>query len=176
MPATNMNRSKDIVDAAKVEGRFLCFGHVERDVTLLANLLLVFGVASACLAGVGRAARNVRVALGSWFDALPDDLEADVIVSNPPYVAVGSADLEANVGEWEPDGALFAGVDGLDDYRVIVPGAIEYLRPHGWLVLEIGYDQGPAVSALLEQQGYQQIEVRQDLAKLNRVVLAQRPT
>ena len=133
-------------------------------------------VARANLAGVGRAARNVRVALGSWFDALPDDLEADVIVSNPPYVAVGSADLEANVGEWEPDGALFAGVDGLDDYRVIVPGAIEYLRPHGWLVLEIGYDQGPAVSALLEQQGYQQIEVRQDLAKLNRVVLAQRPT
>ncbi|MGK0276631.1 MAG: release factor glutamine methyltransferase [Ilumatobacter sp.] len=132
-------------------------------------------VARANLAGVGRAARNVRVALGNWFDALPDGLEADVIVSNPPYVAVGSVDLEANVGEWEPDGALFAGVDGLADYRVIVPGAIDYLRPDGWLVLEIGYDQGTAVSALLEQHGYREVEVRQDLAHLDRIVLGKRP-
>ena len=132
-------------------------------------------VARANLAGVGRAARNVRVALGNWFDALPDGLQADVIVSNPPYVAVGSVDLEANVGEWEPDGALFAGADGLDDYRVIVPGAINYLRPNGWLVLEIGYDQGTAVAALLEQQGYREVEVRQDLANLDRIVLAKRP-
>tara|TARA_R110002110_G_scaffold397482_1_gene612796 strand:- start:558 stop:1424 length:867 start_codon:yes stop_codon:yes gene_type:complete len=132
-------------------------------------------VARANLAGVGRAARNVRVALGNWFAALPDDLEADVIVSNPPYVAVGSVDLEANVGEWEPKGALFAGADGLNDYRVIVPGAIDYLQPDGWLVLEIGYDQGPAVSALCEQQGYRKIEVRRDFAKLDRIVLAKRP-
>ena len=132
-------------------------------------------VARANLAGVGRAARNVRVALGNWFTALPDDLEADVIVSNPPYVAVGSVDLETNVGEWEPKDALFAGADGLNDYRVIIPGAIDYLRPDGWLVLEIGYDQGSAVSALFEQQGYRKIEVRQDLAKLDRIVFAKRP-
>ncbi|MFT4617920.1 MAG: peptide chain release factor N(5)-glutamine methyltransferase [Acidimicrobiales bacterium] len=132
-------------------------------------------VARANLAGVGRAARNVRVALGNWFAALPDDLEADVIVSNPPYVAVGSVDLETNVGEWEPKDALFAGADGLNDYRVIIPGAIDYLRPDGWLVLEIGYDQGSAVSALFEQQGYRKIEVRQDLAKLDRIVFAKRP-
>jgi release factor glutamine methyltransferase len=132
-------------------------------------------VARANLAGVGRAARNVRVAFGNWFDALPGDLKADVIVSNPPYVAIGSIDLEENVGEWEPDGALFAGVDGLDDYRIVVPGAINYLQPNGWLVLEIGYDQGRAVSALLEQQGYREIEVRQDHANLDRIVLAKRP-
>jgi release factor glutamine methyltransferase len=132
-------------------------------------------VARANLAGVGRAARNVRVALGNWFAALPDDLEADVIVSNPPYVAVGSVDLETNVGEWEPKDALFAGADGLNDYRVIIPGAIDYLRPDGWLVLEIGYDQGSAVSALFEQQGYRKIEVRQDFAKLDRIVFAKRP-
>ena len=72
-------------------------------------------------------------------------------------------------------GALFAGADGLNDYRVIVPGAIDYLRPDGWLVLEIGYDQGPAVSALCEQQGYRKIEVRRDFAKLDRIVLAKRP-
>jgi release factor glutamine methyltransferase len=132
-------------------------------------------VARANLAGIGRAARNVRVAFGNWFDALPEDLKADVIVSNPPYVAVGSGDLEANVGEWEPDGALFAGADGLDDYRIIVPGAVNYLQPDGWLVLEIGYDQGRAVSALLEQQGYREIEVRLDLANLDRIALAKRP-
>ena len=70
-------------------------------------------VARANLAGIGPAAANVRVAHGSWFDALPDGTEFDVIVSNPPYVAVGSPDLEPDVGAWEPADALFAGHDGL---------------------------------------------------------------
>ena len=59
-------------------------------------------VARANLAGIGRSAQNVRIGHGSWFEALPDDLVADVIVSNPPYVADGSAELEQVVGEWEP--------------------------------------------------------------------------
>jgi methylase of polypeptide subunit release factors len=66
-----------------------------------------------------------------------------VIVSNPPYVAVGSSDLDPSVGDWEPSNALFAGTDGLDDIRTIAAGAPDRLRPGGVLVLEIGADQGP---------------------------------
>ena len=99
-------------------------------------------VARANLAGIGPAAANVRVAFGSWFEALPHGVQFDVIVANPPYVAVGSPDLDAAVGEWEPSSALFAGADGLDDIRILAAGAPDRLRPGGVLVLEIGADQG----------------------------------
>lgn len=132
-------------------------------------------VARANLAGIGPAATNVRVEHGSWFDPLPDGVEFDVIVSNPPYVAEGSPDLEPVVGEWEPSVALFAGADGLDHIRVIIAGAVARLRPQGWLVLEIGADQGPAVGELLRSAGYVDVEIRSDLAGHDRIALARRP-
>jgi release factor glutamine methyltransferase len=131
-------------------------------------------VARANLAGIGRAAQNVRIGLGSWFEGLPADLQADVIVSNPPYVAEGSVALEAIVGDWEPASALFAGAAGLDDIRVIVDGALRRLHPGGALVLEIGGDQGAAVSALLAGAGYVDVEIRPDLAGNDRIAIAHR--
>src|SRR5690606_5475776 len=101
-------------------------------------------VARANLAGIGRAARNVRVGHGDWFAALPAGATFDVIVSNPPYVADESPLLDASVAAWEPAVALFAGRDGLDALRAIIGGAPAHLAPDGWLVLEIGSDQGPA--------------------------------
>lgn len=133
-------------------------------------------VARANLAGIGPAATNVRVAHGSWFDPLPDDVEFDVIVSNPPYVAEGSPDLEPSVGDWEPVEALFAGTDGLADIRVIIGGAAARLRPSGWLVLEIGADQGASVGDLLCAAGYVDVEIRSDLAGRDRIALARRPS
>mgnify|MGYP001550679537 FL=1 len=132
-------------------------------------------VARANIAGIGPAGANVRVALGSWFDALPTDVTADVIVANPPYVAADSPDLAAEVGEWEPHGALFAGPDGLDDIRRIVDGAGDRLAPGGWLVLEIGSDQGAAVGDLLRSAGYIDVEIRPDLAGHDRIALARSP-
>lgn len=132
-------------------------------------------VARANIAGIGPAGANVRVALGSWFDALPVDVTADVVVANPPYVAVDSPDLAAEVGAWEPHGALFAGVDGLDDIRRIVADAGARLRSGGWLVLEIGADQGAAVGALLDDAGYVDVEIRPDLAGHDRIALARSP-
>ena len=133
-------------------------------------------VARANLAGIGPAAANVRVAHGSWFDALPDGAEFDVIVSNPPYVAVGSPDLEPDVGAWEPADALFAGDDGLDDIRVLAAGAPERLRPGGVLVLEIGADQGPAVDDILRGAALVDIEIRKDLSDRDRIAIARRST
>ena len=131
-------------------------------------------VARANIAGLGRAGVNVRVAHGSWFDALPVDLRFDVIVSNPPYVADGSIELDVAVGDWEPHRALFAGPDGLDDIRLIVADAWTRLRCGGWLVVEIGSDQGRSVVALLAACGYTDVEVRRDLAGHDRIALGRR--
>ena len=133
-------------------------------------------VARSNLAGLGRAAVNVTVAEGSWFDALPDDIRFDVIVSNPPYVADASVDIEHIVSDWEPAAALFAGADGLDDLRTIIDGAPRRLRPHGWLVLEHGHDQGAAVRELMATAGLVDTETRLDPAGLDRVSLGRRPS
>ena len=132
-------------------------------------------VARANLAGIGRAASNVRIGAGSWFEALPAGQSFDLIVSNPPYVAAGSPDLAPEVLDWEPTRALLSGADGLDDIRLIVAGAPDWLSPDGWLVLEIGADQGSTVADLLAATGYRDVEIRPDLAGRDRVAVGRRP-
>jgi release factor glutamine methyltransferase len=134
-------------------------------------------VARANLAGLGRSGANVRVVEGDWFDALPADLggRVDIVVSNPPYIALGDPEIDRTVVDWEPAVALFAGDDGLDAVRAIAAGATSWLRPGGWLVLEIGYRQGDAVVDLLVAEGLDQAAVLPDPAGRPRVARAQRP-
>ena len=131
-------------------------------------------VARANVAAVGRGAANVRIAQGSWFDALPDELRGrvNVIVSNPPYVADDDPEVEESVREWEPAGALFAGSDGLRDIEVIVQGASEWLAPGGALIVEIGHRQGDAVTALARAVGFHDVEIEADLAHRPRFLRA----
>jgi release factor glutamine methyltransferase len=133
-------------------------------------------VASANLAGIGRNAQSVRIVQGSWFLALPSDLRGrlDLVVANPPYIALDDPDVEAHVAEWEPHLALFGGVDGLRDIRVLVADAAAWLRPGGYLVLEIGADQGAAVIELLNKAGLADAEIRSDLAGRDRIAVARR--
>jgi release factor glutamine methyltransferase len=134
-------------------------------------------VARANLAGLGRPAVNVRLAEGSWYEALPDELrgQLDLVVSNPPYVADNDPLLEPDVREWEPAAALFAGTDGLDAVRAVAEGATTWLRPGGWLVVEIGADHGEAARALATGAGLDAVEVKQDLAGRDRVLVARCP-
>jgi release factor glutamine methyltransferase len=132
-------------------------------------------VARANLAGIGRRAANVRIAAGSWFDALPAGTVVDVAVSNPPYVATDSPELDQAVRRWEPAHAVFAGADGLVSIRRLVADAPRFIRPGGWLVLEIGADQGPAVEELLRATGFADVEIRPDLAGRDRVAVARHP-
>jgi release factor glutamine methyltransferase len=132
-------------------------------------------VARANLAGIGPAATNVRVAHGSWFDALPEGEAFDVVVANPPYVALGSPDLDERVAEWEPAAALFSGDDGLDDIRTIVAEAPSRLRAGGSLVLEIGADQGTAVASIMRDAGFVDVEIRPDLSGRDRIAVGRRP-
>jgi release factor glutamine methyltransferase len=134
-------------------------------------------VARANAVGLGRAATNVRVCHGSWFDALPVDVrgDIDVVVSNPPYIADGDPEVAESVLEYEPHTALFAGDDGLDDVRTIARDARDWLRGGGWLVMEIGYRQGDAVKALLEGFGYADVAIANDLTGRPRIAEARNP-
>jgi len=85
----------------------------------------------------------------------------DLIVANPPYVETG-AELDPSVREFEPAGALFAGPDGLDDYRALVPQLPALLEPGGVAVLEIGASQAEAVSHIAAAAGFGS-ELRRDL-------------
>ena len=130
-------------------------------------------VARANLAGLGRAATRVRIAEGSWFAALPDELvgAVDVVVSNPPYVATGD-DLPPVVRDWEPPGALFAGHDGLDDLRVLVTESPRWLAPGGALVVELAPDQAATVMEIALDSGFGAAAVKPDLAGRERAVVA----
>lgn len=95
----------------------------------------------------------------------------DMIVSNPPYIRREELpDLMEEVRLYEPVSALDGHEDGLYFYRRIAGESPSYLKPGGRLYLEIGYDQGVTVPQLLKEQGFCEIEVKKDLAGLDRVV------
>ena len=98
----------------------------------------------------------------------------DVIVSNPPYIAQGEiSKLMPEVGEFEPMQALDGGADGLDFYRKITEEAPRYLKENGYLLFEIGYDQGQEVQRLMLKAGFSDVTVIKDLAGNDRVVKGQ---
>lgn len=109
---------------------------------------------------------------GSWFGPLEGE-SFDLIVSNPPYIAHAVIEtLEPGVRRFDPPAALDGGADGLAPYRVIARDAGDYLRPGGALALEIGFDQGHMVLALLRQARLSSLLVARDLAGHDRMVTA----
>jgi release factor glutamine methyltransferase len=99
----------------------------------------------------------------------------DLIVANPPYVpAIERDSMSVEVRDYEPALALFAGVDGLDIYRRLVPAAHSALVPGGFIALEIGYGQARAAEGLLAAAGFRQIEFIPDLQDIPRVAFAVR--
>lgn len=107
-------------------------------------------------------------ALGDWGAGLTGPF--DLILVNPPYIAT-SALLSRDVLHHEPHSALFAGDEGLDEYRRIAPQLPGLLAPGGMAALEIGFDQRESVSALLRQAGLT-VSARTDLAGLDRCLAA----
>ena len=120
---------------------------------------------------------RIELRKGDLFEPLVPQLDQfDLIACNPPYVSAAEYEaLEKNVKDYEPRIALYAGEDGLDLYRKIVEKVDQFLKPDGVLLLEIGYQQGPAVRGLLEQTGvFAQIRIDKDLQSHERVVVATR--
>ena len=109
---------------------------------------------------------------GNWFEPLSND-RFDLIVSNPPYITSAVVEtLEPEVKDFDPRLALDGGPDGLAPYVIICSESVHFLKPGGWLLVEIGFDQGAAVSALMLEAGFEDVTVHRDLNGLDRVVAA----
>ena len=101
----------------------------------------------------------------------PSDIgNADIIVSNPPYIKSSDLSTLQSEVQFEPSMALDGGADGLDFYRIIAEKWNSNLKENGMLFLEIGEDQGEAVYEILEKQGFKEIEVIKDMYGNNRMV------
>lgn len=113
---------------------------------------------------------RVAILKGHLLEAIPENRPIDYIVSNPPYIASAVLEtLEPEVAKHEPREALDGGGDGLDFYRELVPAAAK--RARRAVFMEIGYDQGAAVSDLFQRANLKDVRVVQDLAKNDRVVV-----
>ncbi|MEK8079945.1 peptide chain release factor N(5)-glutamine methyltransferase [Pseudomonas sp. XK-1] len=113
---------------------------------------------------------NASFVASHWFSAL-DGQRYQLIVSNPPYIAAGDRHLAEGDVRFEPSSALVAGADGLDDIRLIIQQAPDYLEAGGWLLLEHGFDQAAAVRELLSARGFSAVESRRDLGGHERISL-----
>jgi release factor glutamine methyltransferase len=134
-------------------------------------------VARANIAGSGTPSARVRLAEGSWFDALPPELRGHLLlaVANPPYLAADELPgLPRDVADWEPVGALVSGPTGLEAFAAILEDATDWLAPNSTIVFEIAPHQAERVGELARAGGFPSVEVHRDLAGRDRVLVARR--
>lgn len=136
--------------------------------TDLSNAALRIARANAERAGLG----NVGFVRGDWCTALADRC-FDLIVSNPPYIAIDDPHLARGDLRFEPISALVAGKDGLDAIRKICAAAPQHLRAGGWIGIEHGWQQGAAVRSLLGSAGFAEVKTLHDLEGRERISVGQ---
>lgn len=126
-------------------------------------------VAALAIARINARARNADIQWlqGDWYAPVPHGALYDLIVSNPPYVAAGDPHLPAL--QHEPPLALTDGADGLRCLHLLAGGARRHLASGGWIVLEHGHDQGPAVARMLADAGFRDVATTQDAGGRDRV-------
>jgi release factor glutamine methyltransferase len=132
-------------------------------------------VAGANVERLGPMGAGVRLAQGSWYEALPPELAGavDVVVSNPPYVAEFEVeDLPDEVRRWEPMTALVSGPTGLEDIERVVAEALGWLARPGSLLVEIAPHQAAEVEAMALAAGFGSAAIWPDLAGRDRILLA----
>jgi release factor glutamine methyltransferase len=122
--------------------------------------------------------KRIRIVKSDLFENIREeglDGKADIIVSNPPYIKSDVIPgLGINVRDYEPHLALDGGKDGILYYKSIIRDSVEFLRKDGYLVFEVGYDQGAEVKAIMEESGYYgDVNIEKDLAGFDRCVWSQ---
>jgi release factor glutamine methyltransferase len=144
--------------------------HAQLTATDLSELALAIARENAKRNGV-----TIRFLEGDLLAPVADE-RFEIVVSNPPYVpAPDRASVAVEVREYEPTLALFAGEDGLDVYRRLIPAAFDALVPGGFIALEFGYGQAPAVAELIAASSFFEIEFASDLQGIPRVACARHP-
>ena len=111
---------------------------------------------------------NISFILSDWFAALPAR-QFQLIVSNPPYIAADDPHLQQGDVRFEPESALISAENGLQDIRRIAEQARNFLKPHGSLLIEHGYNQAAGVQDLFKALNYQEITTHHDLSGQPRV-------
>jgi release factor glutamine methyltransferase len=111
---------------------------------------------------------------GDLLEAVPDDVELDYVVSNPPYVEE-DFELAPEIRDHEPLSALLAGPEGLDVIRRLVPQAYARLNPGGWLTTEIGFRHGESVPEIFRDADFEDVSLRKDYNDQPRAVSGRRP-
>jgi release factor glutamine methyltransferase len=156
-----------VVDVGTGSGAVaLALKHERPDLVVLATDTSIHALAVA-RANAGRLGLDVEFVHG---DLLAGVGEVDAVLSNPPYVAEADrATLAAEITRHEPPGALFAGADGLDVIRRLVPAAARARA--ALLAIEVGAGQAGRVTTLMGAAGYRQVAARRDLAGIERVVV-----
>ena len=117
-------------------------------------------------------AKSITFIQADLMSAFPD-ASLDLIVSNPPYIALSDAStLAREVRDHEPSVALFAGPDGTAVYRRLIPDAARVLRPGGWAILEMGFNVADPVKTLFGASQWTRLATDRDLAGIERVIYA----
>jgi release factor glutamine methyltransferase len=168
-PLEYAHRSKRVLDIGTGSGAIAITLALDANVWIFAVDIsqAALRVASDNARTLGASASFVAGDLGSSFA----DATFDMVVSNPPYVPLRDRPtLQREVRDFEPPLALFAGDDGLDIYRRLIPEARRLLKPGGWLIVELGHDSFDAVREML--LGWDAVEAINDLAGIPRVVTA----
>jgi len=116
--------------------------------------------------------QSIEFIRSDWFSDLAQQ-KFDLIVSNPPYIEQDDIHLSQGDVRFEPVTALISGSDGLTAIRTIIQQAKAWLRPHGWLIFEHGYNQADAVRQLFADNAYTNIQTVRDLSKNDRMTVAE---
>lgn len=135
-------------------------------------------ISEAALAVARRNAVKAGAAVEFLFGALFEPVVGrrfDLIVSNPPYIPTADIDmLDQEVRDYDPMIALDGGLDGLDIYRELIPAAVDYLNPRGWLLVEVGIGQAKDVTSMFQSAGkFTETIIALDPGGIQRVVGAQ---
>jgi len=119
--------------------------------------------------------KNIKFYAGSWFEPLQHrEDNFNLIISNPPYIELDDPHLNRGDLRYEPITALTSGRDGLNDIKLIVKQAVEYLDINGVLMIEHGYNQGERVRNIFKDNGFLDIKTLDDLAGHERVSYGRR--
>lgn len=116
--------------------------------------------------------KNLTITQSDWFENI-NDKNFDVIVSNPPYIAINDPHLTQGDVRFEPESALTSGEDGMDDIAYLCEQTPNHLKSNGWLIIEHGYNQQQAVAECFTKNHYRNIIQQQDLSNQPRMTAGQ---